>query len=259
MRCRNVGLASFLIAWAAGLAAAPLGAAEIHVSAAASLTDALQEIASRYESTSGDRVVLNLGASSLLARQIEEGAPADLFLSADEAKMDALERKGLLEPGTRRNVLGNTLVVVVPLDSKIRIAGAGDLAAPSIRALAIAEPQTVPAGIYAKQWLQKTGVWRKVIDRVVPAENVRAALAAVESGNVDAGVVYRTDAEISKKVRIAYAVPRAGGPRIVYPFAGVKGEQAAGRRFLAYLQSPPALEVFRRYGFLIEAASVDAP
>lgn len=238
-----------------GSGAPPPTAAEIYVSAAASLTDALQEIVRSYEAGSPDRIVLNLGASSLLARQIEEGAPADLFLSADQAKMDALERKGLLLAGTRRSVLGNTLVVVVPLDSRLAIAAPKDLASPSLRALALAEPQTVPAGIYAKEYLQKIGLWRKVADRVIPTENVRAALSSVESGNADAGIVYKTDAEISKKVRVAFAVPAAEGPRISYPFAALAQSRHPdeARRFLAYLSSPPALDVFRRHGFLVIA------
>jgi molybdate transport system substrate-binding protein len=238
------------------LAAGPLAAAEITVFAAASLADALREIAAAYEPASGDRVVLNLAASSTLARQIEEGAPADLFLSADEAKMDALAKQGLLLAGTRKSVLSNTLVVVVPADSQLAIAGAADLAAPGIRAIALAEPQTVPAGIYAKQSLRSLGLWAKLSDRVVPTENVRAALAAVESGNVDAGIVYRTDAGISRKVRVACEVPRAAGPPISYPFAVLGGsrQKEAARRFLAHLESPAGLAVFRQHGFLVLGA-----
>ncbi len=235
------------------LLAAPLRAAELSVFAAASLTDALGEIATEYEKGGGDHIVLNLGASSALARQIQEGAPADLFLSADEEKMNALEKRKLLLPGTRKSVLSNTLVIVVPDDSRLKITGAKDLVSPGIRAIALAEPQSVPAGIYAKQYLRKLGIWSKVIDRVVPTENVRAALAVVESGNVDAGIVYKTDAEISKKVKVAYEVPRAEGPVISYPFAVVAGSARpeAARKFLDYLQSPPALAVFKKYGFLI--------
>jgi len=252
---------SFALGAGFAVLAFPSAAVEINVSAAASLTDALQEIAHAYEATSPDRIVLNLGASSLLARQIEEGAPADLFLSADEAKMDSLAKNKLLLAGTRKSVLGNTLVVVVPLDSKLKIAAPADLASSSIRALALAEPQTVPAGIYAKEYLQKVGLWRKVIDRVVPTENVRAALAAVESGNADAGIVYKTDAEISKKVRVAYAVSEAEGPTITYPFAALAGSRHVeeARRFLAYLCSPPALDVFRRYGFLVITGPAATP
>ena len=227
--------------------------AEIHLYAAASLTDALQEIATAYERETGDKVLLNLGASSALARQIQEGAPADLFFSADEAKMDGLEKRGLVLQGTRRSLLSNTLVIVVPSDSSLRINSVQDLAAPRVRALALAEPQSVPAGIYAKEYLRSIKLWGKVLGKVVPTENVRGALAAVESGNVEAGIVYKTDAQISRKVKIAFEVPAAEGPKISYPLAVLaeSRKQAAARKLLAYLESPAALDVFRRYGFLI--------
>jgi molybdate transport system substrate-binding protein len=236
------------------LLAAPLAAAEINVFAAASLTDALREIKASYEKAGGDVVVLNLGASSLLARQIQEGAPADLFLSADEEKMDALEKAGLVLAGTRRSVLSNTLVVVVPADSPLKIAKPAALAGPRVRALALAEPRTVPAGIYAREYLRKLGLWEKVSGRVIPTENVRAALSTVASGNAEAGIVYKTDAAISKKVRIAYEVPPKDGPKISYPFAVVSESKRreSARKFLAYLESPPALAVFRKHGFLIQ-------
>ena len=230
-------------------------AEEIQVFAAASLTDALQEIAGDYERENGDKVLLNLGASNALARQIQEGAPADLFFSADEAKMDGLEKRGLVLKGTRRSLLSNTLVIVVPSDSNLKISSAQDLTASRIRALALAEPQSVPAGIYAKEYLRSKKLWGKVIDKVVPTENVRAALAAVESGNVDAGIVYKTDAQISRKVKIAFEVTAAEGPKISYPLAVMaeSSQQEAARKLLAYLESPAALDVFRRYGFLISS------
>lgn len=233
-------------------APAPARAADLSVFAAASLTDALEEIGAAYEKAGGDTIRLNLGASSLLARQIEEGAPADLFLSADEEKMDALGKRGLLLAGTRRSVLSNTLVIVVPKDSAGKLAGPQDLAA--VSTLALADPQAVPAGLYAKEYLRKLGLWSKVIDKVIPTENVRAALAAVESGNVDAAIVYKTDAGISQRVRIAYEVPLAQGPKISYPFAVVaeSNRKEAAKRFLAYLESEPALAVFRKHGFLIQ-------
>ena len=240
-----------LLCLCALLAACPLASAELHVFAAASLTDALKEIAPAYEKATGEKLVLNLGASSTLARQIQEGAPADLFLSADEEKMDGLEKRKLLLAGTRRSLLSNTLVVVVPSDSKLRISGPADLAA--VRALALAEPRTVPAGIYAREYLESKGLWSRMTGRVIPTENVRAALAAVESGNADAGIVYKTDAGISKKVRIAWEVPRSEAPKISYPFAVLAGSKRkeAARRLLDYLHSPPALAVFRKHGFLI--------
>lgn len=233
------------------LLAMPASAAELHVFAAASLTDALKEIAPGYEKATGDKLVLNLGASSTLARQIQEGAPADLFLSADEEKMDALEKQRLLLPFTRRSILSNTLVVVVPSDSRLKISGPGDLAA--VQALALAEPKAVPAGIYAKEYLETKGLWQRLSSRVIPTENVRAALAAVESGNADAGIVYKTDARISKKVKIAWEVPRAESPKISYPFAVLarSRHQAAARQLLTFLSSPAGLAVFRKHGFPI--------
>lgn len=228
-------------------------AAEINVFAAASLTEALQELGAAYEQQTGDKIVLNLAASSALARQIQAGAPADLFFSADEAKMDGLEKRGLLAKGTRRGLLSNTLVIVVPADSNLKIGSPKDLAGSKVRALALAEPQSVPAGIYAKEYLRSQKLWSKVIDKVVPTENVRAALAAVESGNVEAGIVYKTDAQISKRVKIACEIPAAEGPKISYPVAVIaeSKRQEAARRFLDYLASPAALDVFRKYGFLI--------
>ena len=234
------------------LVGSTLGATEVRVFAAASLTDALREIAGAYERRTGDRIVFNFGASSILARQIEQGAPADLFLSADEEKMNALAKGGLIDARTRTSVLSNTLVIVVPRDGGQRIAAAHDLAAKPIRSIALAEPSSVPAGIYARQWLMACGLWDRVKGKVIPTDNVRAALAAVESGNVDAAIVYKTDALLSREVRIAYAVPREAGPAISYSFAVVTEAEhpQAARRLLAHLRSKPALDVFARHGFL---------
>jgi molybdate transport system substrate-binding protein len=249
----NRRLSTALLLLSLLLSAASARAAEVLVFGAASLTDALKELAATYETSSGDKIVFSFGASNTLARQIEAGAPADLFLSADEEKMDGLEKHGLLLAGTRKSVLSNTLVVVVPVGSHLKLASAEDLAAPAVKVLALAEPQSVPAGIYAKKYLQSKKLWSRVIDRIVPTESVRAALAAVEAGNADAGIVYKTDAGISKKVKVAYEVPRAEGLKISYPFAVVRTTRHgdAARRFLTWLESPPALEVFRKYGFLI--------
>lgn len=227
-------------------------AADLSLFAAASLSDALKEIVPRYEAASGDKLRLNLGASSTLALQIRNGAPADVFFSADEAKMDELARAGLLVADTRVSLLSNTLVIVVHVDDGPAIASPVDLAGPAIRRIALAEPQTVPAGVYAKQWLQKITLWRQVVDRVVPTENVRACLAAVEAGNVDAGIVYKTDALISRKVKIAFEVAGGEGPAISYPLAVVKGSRHAteARRLAAWLASPEARAIFAQYGFL---------
>jgi molybdate transport system substrate-binding protein len=236
----------------AAVLAPSLRAAELNVYAAASLSDALMEIAKIYEPASGDRLRFNLAASSTLALQIRNGAPADVFFSADEAKMDDLAKAGLIVAATRRSLLSNTLVIVVNAEGGAALAAPADLAKPSLRRLALAEPQTVPAGIYAKAWLQQSGLWKKVIDKVVPMENVRACLAAVEAGNADAGIVYKTDALLSKKVKIACEVGVAEGPKISYPLAVVKdGKQPdAARKFVAYLTSAEARAVFAKYGFL---------
>jgi molybdate transport system substrate-binding protein len=238
----------------AGLLSQAVRAADIYVSAAASLTDVLKEIAIPYEKQSGDNLVFNFAASSVLARQIEEGAPADLIFSADEAKLDALEKAGLLLPETRKSVLSNTLVIVVPNDSTVDFNSARDLAGRGIKKIAVGEPSSVPAGIYAKEYLDKLGIWQKLTDKIVPVESVRAALAAVESGNVDAGIVYKTDALISQKVKVAYEVPATEGPAISYPLAVLKDAKSpdAAKKLAAYLESAPAEAVFQKYGFLLK-------
>jgi molybdate transport system substrate-binding protein len=229
-------------------------AATLRVSAAASLTDVLQALAPVYRTQTGDTLVFNFGASSMLARQIQEGAPVDLFISADEQKMDQLQHAHLIVAASRRSILSNQLVIVVPGDSRLTFASAADLAGRSVKNIALAETQSVPAGIYAKQYLRKTGIWSKVVGKVIPTDNVRSALAAVESGNADAGIVYKTDALISRGVRVAYEVPLAEGPDISYPAAmiGDSREKAAAQRLLDFLQSPAAQEIFKKYGFLVK-------
>jgi molybdate transport system substrate-binding protein len=233
----------------------PLPAAELGVYAAASLSDALKELSANYEKQTGDKLLFNFGASSMLARQIQEGAPADVFFFADEEKMDALEKKGLVLAGTRKSLLSNSLVIIVPTEASLRLDSAFDLTNAAVARIAVAEPTSVPAGIYARQYLSKLGLWDKLVDKCVPTENVRAALAAVESGNADAGIVYKTDARISKKVRVAYEVPVAEGPRISYPVAVLKDSKRTddANQFIIYLGSDAALQVFRKYGFLIGA------
>lgn len=231
--------------------ASVLSAAELNVFAAASLSDALKAMAKDYEAKTGDKLVLNLAASSVLARQIKEGAPADVFFSADLAKMDALEKDGLIASDTRAPLLSNSLVIVVNREGGPALTAPADLAQASVARIALAEPQTVPAGIYAKEYLQKAGLWNKVVGKVVPTESVRSCLLAVELGNVDAGIVYKTDALISSKVRVAYEIPAAEGPKISYPMAVVKQSKhpEAARRFAAYLKTPEALAVFVKHGF----------
>jgi molybdate transport system substrate-binding protein len=235
------------------LAIAGAQAAEITVFAAASLTDSLKEIATAYEKDSGDKIIFNFGASSTLARQIEEGAPADIFYSADEAKMDGLVKKGLIDIATRKSNLGNSLVVVIAADATLSIQSASDLTNTSVKQIALADTKAVPAGIYAKAWLTRQQLWTAIEQKVVPTENVRGALAAVESGNVEAGVVYKTDAGISKKVKVAYEVPAKDAPAISYPMALVKESKQpeAAKKFLNYLSSEEAGQIFNRFGFIL--------
>ncbi len=227
-------------------------AAEVTVFAAASLTDSLKEIGTNWEKQSGDKIVFNFAGSSTLERQIEEGAPADIFFSADEAKMDALEKKQQIVKESRRSLLGNSLVVVVAAGGAPSISNLADLAGAPVKHVALADTKTVPAGIYARQCLEKLKLWSAVEPKVIPTENVRAALAAVESGNVEAAIVYKTDAAISKKVTVVYEVPAVDSPDISYPVALIKdGKHAeAAKKFLSYLEARPALDVFHRYGFL---------
>ena len=232
---------------------ARLFAAELTVHAAASLTDAMKEIGAAYEKESGDKLQFNFGASNMLARQIEEGAPADLFFSADEAKMDTLEKKDLLLTGTRRSLLSNLLVIVVATDASTAPKSASDLTKPEFKKIALGEPQTVPTGIYAREYLQKLGLWDLLKEKMVPTESVRAALAAVESGNVEAGFIYKTDSLISKKVKIAVEIPAVEGPKISYPMAVLKSSQQPERakKLEEYLASPAARQIFEKFGFII--------
>jgi molybdate transport system substrate-binding protein len=229
-------------------------AADLHVFAAASLTDALKEIAADFEEQSGTRVSLNFGGSSLLARQIEEGAPADVFLSADEAKMDQLQKDGLIDPASRADLLGNSLVIVTAAASGLTISKPADLLRPEFRKIALADPQVVPAGIYARKFLEHIQLAAPLGDRIVPTDNVRAALAAVEAGNADAAFVYETDVAISHRVRVGYAVREKDTPPISYPVAILRETtaRAAAEQFVRYLRSPAASAVFTRYGFVVK-------
>jgi molybdate transport system substrate-binding protein len=213
----------------------------IVVFAAASLSDALTEIGATYP---GGKVIFNFAASNTLARQIEEGAPADLFISADEEKMDWLQEKNLIAADTRKSLLSNTLVIVT---DGMAITKPRDLL--RVRRIALAEPSTVPAGIYAKKFLQNVHLWERLEQKVIPTENVRAALAAVEAGNADAAIVYKTD--VSKKVRVAYEITEPEAPKISYAFAVTAAAEnpAAARKFLEFLSSKEAMAVFKRHGF----------
>jgi molybdate transport system substrate-binding protein len=249
MKCLLRIVLLFVFFGAAFLAA---DAAEVKVFAAASLTDAMQAIATTYESQSGDRILFNFAGSNVLARQILQSAPADIFLSADEVEMDAVAKSGLLANNSRRDLLSNTLVIILPNNSGLSVRGPGDLAKGDFKRIALGDPETVPAGVYAKKYLESKGVWNSLESKIVPTENVRAALAAVASGNTDAGIVYKTDALISNRIKVAYEVPATEAPKILYPVALINDPKVseAARKFLDYLESPQAAVIFAHYGFL---------
>jgi molybdate transport system substrate-binding protein len=226
---------------------------DILVSAAASLTDVLKDMAIAYRSQTNNTVHYAFGSSSALARQIEAGAPADVFFSADLETMDRLEKNGRLEPGTRKHLLSNQLVIIVPANSPVIIGSPKDLLKPQVKRVAMAEPSSVPIGVYGKKYLEAEGLWDKVKPKIVPLLDVRATLSSVKSGNVEAGFVYKTDAANSRKVTIVFEVPIEKGPKIIYPVAILKEsrKKAAARDFLNLLISPFGQSVFKKHEFLV--------
>jgi molybdate transport system substrate-binding protein len=196
-------------------------------------------------------VHFNFGASNVLARQIVNGAPVDLFISADEAQMEVVAAARMVKDGSRVDLLRNQLAVVVPSDRPRTFKSIREIADPAYKRIAIGDPQAVPAGVYAKQYLEKAGLWEAIQSRIVPAGSVRAALSAVESGAADAAVVYRTDAQVALKASLAWTVPAAEGPRIVYPAAIMKATAAseAAQHFMDFLLGDTAARIFERFGF----------
>lgn len=246
-------LALLLLAVAgAGLLRAADPKPELLVFGAASLTESLQDLGAAYAAKTGQKVTFSFGASSDLARQILAGAPADVFFSADTAKMDALEAAGLVQKADRREFLSNALVVMVPKDSTAKIGSPGDLLA--LSKIALADPAAVPVGVYAKKWLTGLGLWERIEPKLVPTLDVRGSLSAVESGGVAAAIVYRTDAAIAKSARIAYTVK--DGPPILYSVAPVASSRhpADASALVAFLAGPEGRAEFEKRGFRVVAA-----
>ncbi len=252
MRHRAVlGLTLFLLSAASALP--PAMAADVTVFAAASLKEALDEQARQFEATTGNKVIISYGASNALAKQIDAGAPADAFISADLDWMDHVDQRGLLMPNTRVNLLRNTLVLIAPASSKatLRIGPGFALAAELGREkLAMANPDSVPAGKYGRSALERLGVWGSVEKQVARAENVRAALALVSRGEAPFGIVYSTDALSDKGVKIVDTFPPGSYPPIVYPAALLaSGKSPAAMPLLDYLRSVAARSIWEKYGF----------
>ena len=235
------------------LALASLGAeaADLTVSAAASLTNAFRELGPAFEARNPDtKVLLNFGASDALLAQIAKGAPADVFVSADQDAMDRAEAQKLLAAGSRRNFVSNALVMIVPGDSTLRLKTLADLQRPEVRRVAIGNPASVPVGRYTRGALEAARLWAAVEPKAVLAQNVRQALDYVARGEVEAGFVYLTDAAIMKdKVQVVATVPT--DTSITYPIATVAGSPnpEAARKFLDFVVTPAAQAVLARYGF----------
>jgi molybdate transport system substrate-binding protein len=248
-----------LVAIAALLAACvPHGAVaqqSVTVFAAASLKNALDDVDAAFAQTTGTNVTASYEASSSLARQIEAGAPADVFISADLRWMDYVAERKLIRPDSRTNLLGNRLVLIAPKDAKLdnvvigpgfdiaRLAGDGRIA--------VADVKAVPAGLYAKAALEKLGAWGAAEPKLAQAENVRATLAFVARGETPLGIVYATDAQIEPKVKIVGSFPDGSYPPVTYPVAAIadaKNKEAA-TRYLAFLHSTAAKAIFEKYGF----------
>jgi molybdate transport system substrate-binding protein len=235
------------------LAAEPARGADLTVFAAASLKEALDEQVGRFAGETGGKIVVSYGGSNALARQIEAGAPADIFLSADTDWIDYLDRRHLLRPGTRTDLLRNRLVLIEPAEARtsLSIGPAFALgAALGSGRLAMANPETVPAGKYGKAALVRLGVWTSVESRLARTDSVRAALMLVARGEAPLGIVYATDALAEPKVRIVDTFPEQTHPPIVYPIAIVASSRSAGaQRFVDSLSSPAGRAIWMRHGF----------
>ncbi|MGH7031504.1 MAG: molybdate ABC transporter substrate-binding protein [Stellaceae bacterium] len=251
----SVIAAAAMVALALSIVPASAQKSGVLVFAAASLRNAFDAIDAGYQRQTGKRVTVSLAASSTLAKQIANGAPADIFISADIAWMDYLAKRSLIEPGTRKNLLGNELVLIAPKDSTVRVKIAPGFPLAKLLAggkLAMADTSAVPAGKYGKAALVKLGVWASVAGQIAQAENVRAALELVALQEAPLGIVYRTDAAVEPNVRMVGVFPDDTHPPIIYPIAltaASTSPDAAG--FLAYLESPKAAALFEKQGFKV--------
>jgi molybdate transport system substrate-binding protein len=248
----GIGAMLGLILLASAADAADTDKAPIMVFAAASLTNALQDLGDGFTKETAIPVRFSFAASSALARQIENGAPADIFFSADLEWMDYLQSRNLIQRDTRRDVLGNRLVLIAPTDSlvKLKIEPHFALAAAIGKGrLATGDPDSVPVGRYAKEALSTLGVWSAVEDHLVRADSVRSALAYVDRGEAQLGIVYETDALIDKHVRVVDVFPAGSHLPIVYPIALTTAAKSDAAKFVAYINGPAGALAFKAYGF----------
>jgi len=226
--------------------------ARLTVSAAVSLKESLQEIAGLYQRHQPQvSITYNFAGSGTLQRQIEQGAPVDVFASASPREMDALQAKGLVQVETRRNIAVNEVVLIVPQDSQA-VSGFGDLTAPRVKRIALGEPASVPAGRYAKETLVSLGLWDQIRPKLVFAQDVRQVLDFVAAGNADAGMVYRSDTQITDRARVVAAAPESSHSPIVYPAAVLKASRHPdqAKQFVEFLAGPEAQAALARHGFV---------
>ena len=243
----RLALAAILLTLTGAAAAGP----PVLVSAAISLTDALVEIEKAYLASGGGPVRFNFGGSNVLARQIANGAPADIFISADLVQMHYVERAGAIKTGGFSYLLSNRLAVIVPSGRAFGGTTARALAVTAVQRIAIGDPAAVPAGFYARKFLQHEGQWEALQPKLLPLANVRAALAAVENGAADVAIVYESDAASSSKVSVAFIVPHQMTGPIIYPAAVLdrSRNKASAQHFMTFLQGGTAREIFTRFRF----------
>lgn len=223
--------------------------ADLTVASAISMSDALEEISKAYTAETGEKIRHTFSGTNVLARQIEAGAPIDVFVSADTVTMDELLKKKFILESTIRTVATNQLVAIVPTGSKLTINSPADLL--SAKRIAIADPSSVPAGIYAKKWLDAEDLWAELEPKTIPLQNVRAALLAVSTGNADVGIVYRSDAASTDLVKISFTVPWKKTGQILYPAAVVRDSpnKSNAAKYLTFLETKSARAIFEKHGF----------
>jgi molybdate transport system substrate-binding protein len=253
MKCPNIMALGLLAVWGMALShpTPVMGAQELTVSAAASLTNAFPEIGKHFEKEHpGTKVVFNFAASGSLLQQIAQGAPVDVFASADQKTMDQAQEKGLIVPASRKNIVSNTLVLIVPQDSKLALSGLKGLASPLVKRVAVGNPATVPVGRYTQEALTQAGLWEALQPKLILGESVRQVLDYVSRGEVDAGFVYATDAaNVRGKVKTVAEVQ--GHQPIVYPVALVSAspKKELAQEFLNFLSVSESVEILKKYGF----------
>lgn len=226
---------------------------EINISAAASLADALTEIQAEYVKESNTILQFNFAASGTLQKQIAEGAPCDLFISASKSHMDALEEAGMIVTDSRKNLLGNALTLIAASEKADVIQGYESLTSADVTGISVGTPESVPAGKYAQQALQNLGIWDQIQDKVIFAKDVRQVLEYVDAGNVDCGLVYKSDAMVMKTGIVVADLPEDSHDPIIYPAALIADstQEEAAARFYDFLKTDYAKSVFKKYGFSV--------